>query len=67
MVIAEDPSRGACSVTTPSRHPDANTGAPDIPDHSDSPSEAVCSGSGLGTLLTCSDNSPLANFDSTAI
>ena len=37
-VIADGPSRGACSVTTPSRHPAATTGAPDIPDHSDAPS-----------------------------
>ena len=58
-VIAEEPARGACSVTTPSRSPSATTGPPDIPDHGESPSAAAPGGSGRGALLTCTDSNPL--------
>ena len=66
-VIADGPSRGACSLTTPSRHPAATTGAPDIPDHCDA-SSAVCpGGSSLGVTVTCTLSNPATRFDSTGI
>lgn len=58
-MIAEGPSRGACSVTTPSN------GAPDIPDHSESPNATRSGGNSRGALLTCIDNNPPASRDST--
>ena len=63
-VIVEAPSRGACSVTTPSNLPSAISGAPDIPFHSDSCSAMRPGGNARGALLTCTDNKPLASRDS---
>jgi hypothetical protein len=62
-VIADGPSRGACSTTTPSSRPAATTGPPDIPDHSDSPSRICTGGSGRGAIDTCTLKSPAASFD----
>ena len=64
-MIAEEPARGACSVTTPSSSPSATTGPPDIPDHGESPSATRAGGSGSGALLTCTDSNPAASPDST--
>ena len=64
-VIADGPSRGACSVTTPSRRPPATTGAPDIPDHCDSPSASARGGSARGATVTCTLSNPVVSFDST--
>ena len=61
-MIADGPSRGACSVTTPSKHPPANTGAPDIPDHSDAPSAVFSGGSSLGVTVTCTLSRPALQF-----
>ena len=64
-VIVDGPARGACSATTPSSRPAATTGAPDIPDHSDSARPLSSGGSGRGEIDTCTLNSPAASFDNT--
>ena len=64
-VIAEGPSRGACSSHHPEQRPAATTGAPDIPDHSDSARLLSSGGSGRGETDTCTLSSPPASFDNT--
>src|ERR1700730_8604239 len=64
-VIADEPSLGACSVTTASRYPSATTGPPDNPDHGESPSATCAEGSGWGLLFTWTDSNPRASPDST--
>jgi hypothetical protein len=40
-----------------------SAGAPDIPDHSDSPRLTRVGGNGRGEMDTCTLNSPAASFD----
>jgi hypothetical protein len=58
---------GRILVTTPSSRPATTTGAPDIPDHSDSTRLLCSGGSGRGEMDTWTLNSPAASFDNTGI
>src|SRR5439155_17509072 len=64
-VIADAPSLGACSTTTPSSSPSAITGAPDMPDHCEAPNAMSFGGNGRGATDTTTLNHPRASCDST--